>query len=91
MQPQRTFSRAEGVLWRDAGSHIVALPGTGGDVVVVGGSGAQLWRLLQRPQSLDDLVNAFVDESGAPPPTADVAAAAAALVARGVVLDRRES
>ncbi|HET7325921.1 MAG TPA: PqqD family protein [Nocardioidaceae bacterium] len=80
------FARAAGVLWRDTGAHVVALPTAGsGDVIVLGGGSAQIWRLLRRPRSLAQLVDAFVDEAGAPPPQQHIAAAAADLVARGVV------
>ena len=39
---------------------------------------------------LSQLVDAFVDETGAPPPAEEVAAAAAVMVARGVVRDGQE-
>lgn len=81
-----SYLRATGVLWRDTGSHVVALPwGHTDGVVVLGGGSAQLWRLLHQPRSLGELVEAFVDDQGVRPPATQVAAAMAELVAKGVV------
>jgi hypothetical protein len=51
------YQRDAGALWRDAGEHVVALPSVGGqDVFVLGGGGAIVWRLLEQPRTLEEML-----------------------------------
>ena len=50
------FRRRNYVLWRDTGVHVLVLaPGGRGRVVVLGGGGAAVWRLLDEPHDLAEL------------------------------------
>ncbi|QNN52168.1 hypothetical protein [Nocardioides mesophilus] len=54
------YRRADGVLWRDTGRHVVLLP-RGEDRVplVLGGGTAELWRLLDSRPTMTEIVAAF--------------------------------
>jgi hypothetical protein len=81
------YQRADRVLWRDTGQHVLVLTtGDRKDVAVLGGGSAALWRLLQRRLSLSEIVASLVSEQGGHHPAEnDVADAVNALVARGLV------
>lgn len=80
------FVRAPGSLWRDTGLHVLVLPGkAAAEVVVLGGGGAVLWRVLGEPLTLDGIIAELGDAAASPPDSSAVAACLEDLVARGVV------
>ncbi len=88
----QAYQRAPQLLWRDTGSMVLVLPAHGhGDVMVLGGGSAVLWRMLATRRSLDDLMDAFADTPE--PPTADqLVGALGELLALGVLAaDARSS
>lgn len=61
------YTRREPVVWRDTGVHVVAKSvGGSGIVVVIGGGAAHLWRLLQRPRTVDEIVTELHTAGQAP-------------------------
>jgi hypothetical protein len=80
------YARAAGALWRDTGSHVVVLPDRhDAEVVVLGGGGAVLWRLLERSLSLGDIELQLHQADGHQPETSAVLGCLEDLVARGVL------
>lgn len=81
------FVRRLGTLWRDTGLHVLALPGEArAEVMVLGGGSALLWRLLDEPLGLDDILQRLEVGAGATAPDVDVVSDCLAdLVARGLV------
>jgi hypothetical protein len=80
------FTRRLGTLWRDTGLHVLALPeGDGNDVVVLGGGSAVLWRLLESPVSLGDLLSHLDAEDPSGPSRREVTQCLEELVDRGLV------
>jgi hypothetical protein len=63
------YARAASALWRDAGDCVLTLlPEPQSAVVQLAGGSAALWRLLDRPRTLDELV-AAVDPPAATGPS----------------------
>lgn len=50
------YFRSRDVLWRNAGDRVVLRRLDGGELVSLEGSGTLLWKLLEKPISLDDVV-----------------------------------
>lgn len=81
------YRRRAEVLWRDTGAHVIALPlHESGDVLVLGGGSAELWRRLDRPSTLPELMDMFVAGAGGHPATADISTALDQLVSSGLVV-----
>lgn len=79
------FARRLGTLWRDTGLHVLALPEhEAAEVVVLGGGSAVLWRMLQEPLALVDVLERLGSGEGAPHEDA-VTDCLAELVARGLI------
>lgn len=69
----QTVTRADGMLWRDTGRHVVTmLPHSEGQVRVLGGGSAAVWRLLEEPLTVGEIVDRLA-EAG-PPPALEVVA-----------------
>lgn len=65
------YQRPAGALWRDTGLHVVVLSQeSSSDIKVLAGGGAVVWRLLEDPATISDLLTAF-RRGGAEPPSAD--------------------
>ena len=80
------FSRRLGTLWRDTGLHVLALPeGDANDVVVLGGGSAVLWRLLEAPMSLADILSRLDAEAVDGPRRGEISRCLEELVDRGLV------
>ena len=81
------FRRAAGVVWRQAHGSVFVLPDGGGDVVVLTGTGEQLWWLLAEPMTIDQAARRLADIYGVPDAAVsrDVAPVVADLAARGVL------
>lgn len=59
-QTEVAYSRCEHVVWRDTGLSILTLSVIhGGEVLVLGGGNATIWRLMSRPCTLADLTGAL--------------------------------
>ena len=86
------FARHTGTLWRDTGHHVLALPETdGAEVAVLGGGSAVLWRLLDQPLALHELLEHLVsDEGEADPAAPEVLTCLQDLVRRGLVQEWTE-
>lgn len=71
------FGRSSRLLWRDTGRHVLVLtPEVDGQVFVLGGGGAAVWRLLERPRTLQELTDHFASASDSAQPAPDLAAVA---------------
>ncbi len=71
------FSRSSDLLWRDTGRHVLVLPpDVDGQVLVLGGGGAAVWRLLEEPRTLQELTEHFTNASKSGQPVPDLAAVA---------------
>ncbi len=80
------FVRTAGLLWRDTGRHVLVLGhDEARDVTVLGGGGATLWRLLDRPRSLDELEQRLAGAPGQPHLRTDLAACLEDLAERGLL------
>ena len=81
-----SYRRAPGTLWRDTGVHVLALPPGGEhDVVVLGGGGALLWRLLDRPLDVPGLRDSLVELGESSPEVAEIVACLDELLLRGLL------
>lgn len=61
------YFRRRDVVWRDLGTHVLALNLMGDQqVLVLGGGNAVLWRLLATAHRLDDISAAFSTEEERP-------------------------
>lgn len=81
----RSYQRTDDTLSRDIGLHVLLLAATGpGQVHVLSGGSATLWRLLEQRRSISDLRVAFDDSEGRPSST-QLREALDELVALGVV------
>jgi hypothetical protein len=77
------YARAHETLWRDTGLHVVALgPHDDGEVTVLGGGSALLWRLLDEPLGLDEISQRLRSTGAAPD---EVEACLDDLLERGLV------
>lgn len=60
----RRYERVAGLLSRDTGRHVLVLPADAtSQVLVLGGGGAVVWRLLEHTRSLRELIDHF-DQQG---------------------------
>lgn len=86
------YGRVEGLLWRDTGQHVLVLPaGARAKVVVLGGGGAAVWRLLGLPLSVGELMGEFTSVGGARPPTeSELVSCLGDLASNGIVTESRE-
>jgi hypothetical protein len=51
------FQRPADLLWRDTGMHVVVLSEkSSSDIKVLGGGGAVVWRLLEQPATIADML-----------------------------------
>jgi len=84
------YWRATGVVWRHAHGSVFVLPGGGREVVVLTGTGEELWWLLADPMTIDQAAHRLAEIYGVPDAAVsrDVAPVVADLAARGV-LERR--
>lgn len=79
------YARVGAPLWRDTGRHVLVLPSAQtGDVTVLGGGGAALWRLLDRPLDSAQLRARFSD-SGVAPTAEELDACLTQLTALGLI------
>lgn len=60
------LARSPGVVWRRAGPEVVLAPRDRVDFEVLSPTGAAVWLLLERPQTLADLVGELSRRFGAP-------------------------
>ncbi len=66
-QQDPTYERSGLALWRDTGRHVVVVPtGADGEVQVLGGGGAAIWRHLAEPCRAEDLQRRFAEQGQAP-------------------------
>ena len=81
------YRRATGVVWRHAHGSVFVLPDVRGDVVVLTGTGEQLWWLLADPMTIDQAAHRLADIYGVSDAAVsrDVAPVVADLAARGVL------
>jgi hypothetical protein len=81
------YRRATGVVWRQAHGSVFVLPDARGDVVVLTGTGEQLWWLLADPMTIDQAAHRLADIYGVSDAAVsrDVAPVVADLAARGVL------
>lgn len=80
------FVRAPGVLWRDTGLHVLVMPRHQvGDVVVLGGGNAVLWRLLAEPLDLAGVTEHLAAISAHTPDHDTVESCVEDLLGRGVL------
>ncbi len=80
------YARAHEALWRDTGLHVVALgPHDDGEVTVLGGGSALLWRVLDEPLGLDEISQRLQSTGAAPDDLDEVAECLDDLVERGLV------
>lgn len=85
------YGRADELLWHDTGRHVLVLPtGTEGQVSVLGGGSAALWRLLERPRSVRELMAHFTVDGAEPLDMAELVDCLYHLAARGVLDARPE-
>jgi hypothetical protein len=85
---ETAYTRSSRVLWRDTGSHVLALlsGSPGRRPVLLTGGAVMLWRALEDPGELDALVARLrVDDAG-PPSRAEVASTMSDLRAHGLVV-----
>ena len=69
------YVRATEVVWRDTGEHVVAKRlGAGASCVLIGGSAARVWRLLDRPSDAREILDEVVDRDAQPVPEVDESA-----------------
>lgn len=62
------YERTARLLWRDTGQHVLVLPPDAtSQVLVLGGGGAAVWRLLDRTRSLRELIDHFDQHGGSGP------------------------
>lgn len=86
--PVDLYARRDPVVWRDTGVHVVAMAlGGAGKVVVIGGGGAHLWRLLDRPRTVAELLDELGTNGPVPTPE-EVDTTLRALEARSLVWKR---
>jgi hypothetical protein len=87
------YSRSPRALWRDTGTHVLAL--VRGTVehqpVLLAGGAVLLWRALEQPGDLDELTERLRPDRTDPPRQAEVASAVADLRAHGLVLTAPEA
>ncbi len=86
-EPAPRWRRAPDVLWRSAPAAIVVLARHGDRPVVLGGSGADLWDLLDEPRTVGQLAAALSERYAAPPEViaADLGGVIAGLAEQRVV------
>ena len=80
-----SFRREATALWRDTGVHVVVLPEHATEVKVLGGGGAWLWRMLDEPASMLDLLGVLTDEAGPTPDAGELEACLLDLVEQGLL------
>ena len=61
------FGRADAVLWRRAGTEVLAALPEGTDFKRLGGSAAAVWLLLDAPRSVPELVREIGEAYDVPP------------------------
>lgn len=81
------YRRAVGVVWRQAHGSVFVLPDSRGDVVVLSGTGEDLWWLLTEPMTIDQAAHRLAEIYGVPESAVsrDVTPVLADLAARGVL------
>ena len=81
------YQRAAGAVWRQAHGSVFVLPDSGRDVVVLTGTGEQLWWLLAEPMTMDQAAHRLGEIFGVPATAVsrDVAPVVDDLAARGVL------
>jgi ketosteroid isomerase-like protein len=80
------YCQSDRILWRDTASHVLVLQiGSRDTVTVLGGSSADLWRLLRRRHTKSEILASFADETGDAPVEQEVLDALDDLVRRGLV------
>ena len=81
------YQRAAGVVWRQAYGSLFVLPESGRDVVVLTGTGEDLWWLLAEPTTIDQATRSLAEKYGVPEATVtrDLVPVVDDLTARGVL------
>ena len=81
------YRRATGVVWRQAHGSVFVLPDGGREVVVLTGTGEELWWLLADPMTIDQAAHRLAEIYGVPDTAVsrDVAPVVTDLAARGVL------
>lgn len=87
------YSRAHALMWRDTGVHVLVLPRTvrNGEVKVLGGGAALVWRLLDRSLDLAEVVATCGSVLEHAPSVDDISACLADLVSQGLLVTTTES
>jgi hypothetical protein len=84
--PLARYERVHASLWHDTGRHVVVLPLTrNGSVHVLEGGSALVWRVLEQPGDVTDLLGRLVDMGVDPPPASDLTDCMQSLAERGVL------
>ena len=81
------YQRAAGAVWRNAHGCAFVLPQPGSEIVVLAGTGHDLWRLLAEPMSIDQVAHCLAETYDVPADavTRDVAPILDELASRGVL------
>ena len=81
------YQRAAGTVWRNAHGSVFVLPADASDVVVLTGTGQELWLLLSEPMTIEDAAHSLADAYGVPAAavSSDVTPVVHDLAARGVL------
>lgn len=79
--------RAPQVLWRSVGAEVILADRRRSDFELLSGSGGAVWRALDEPRTLEDLLDALAEEHGVEPAAIedDVRQLVGTLTARGFV------
>lgn len=80
------YRRASNALWRDTGRRVVVLPSRpSGDVQLLEGGHALVWRALDTPGSALELRDRLAGIDGGAPPSGEVSRCLSILTDRGIV------
>lgn len=58
----RVQARRDGLAWREVGDEVVILDLESSQYLSLNASGAQLWKLIEQPTTVADLIRALVSE-----------------------------
>lgn len=81
------YQRAAGAVWRNVHGYVFVLPQLGSEIVVLAGTGHDLWWLLAEPMTIDQVAHCLAEtyDVSADAVTRDVAPILEALAQRGVL------